>query len=118
MSFANILKRETSSANIASAKHKISDIQLKDLLDKKILTNNQINKKNILLNETEKLFLDYNGELIYDFYSELRKHFENTSLLKKIDYNGFLDIFIDNIQFVELYHDSDDETNNDMEDNY
>lgn len=120
MSFANILKRESSSSSLASAKHKITEVQLKDLLNKKLLSNNQTSQKQkqVLLNDIEKLFLDYNGELIYDFYRDLRQHFENTGLLKKIDYNGFLDIFLDNIQFIEIDHDTDDETNNEMDDNY
>jgi hypothetical protein len=69
-----------------------------------------------LLTHSQLVFLDINGETIYDLYYELRDSFNNAGLFHKIDYNGFLDIFINNIKFEQPSDESDDEHNHDNDD--
>lgn len=116
MSFANILKRDASSASISSPKQPLSDEEVLQLLKTNITPSIvSTNKKPTLLNDVEKSFLDSNGEIVYDFYRELRNHYENSHVFQKTDYNGFLDIFLNSIHFAETEHESDDDAHNDAD---
>jgi hypothetical protein len=96
----------------------IKQDQLSDFLNKLELEK-QIEKQLFqppLLTHSQLVFLDINGEIIYDLYYELRDSFNNAGLFHKIDYNGFLDIFINNIKFEQPSDESDDEHNHDNDD--
>jgi hypothetical protein len=84
--------------------------KIPNILNIKKSKNTNISKTK-LLNNYELSFLDINGEAIYNLYRELRENFSDHKLFQKIDYNGFLDIFLKNIKFDETTDDSDDEFN-------
>lgn len=77
--------------------------QTKTIKNNKMFTNNQF------------VFYDINGEAIYNLYYLLRQKYKDSGLFHDVDYNGFLDIFINNISFEELQVDSDDDQINDDE---
>jgi hypothetical protein len=109
--YVNILKKvDEKPANESNFK----DISVEELRSMCFTSN--YNERPKLLSSTELTFLDYNGAIIYDLYFELREYFSGSEYFQKVDYNGFLDIFLNNTMFEELPDDSEDDANNENED--
>jgi len=67
------------------------------------------NVKVVKLSEADNDFIEKNSETIYNAYMDLREAYEYQNLFAKVDYNGFLDIFLKNVIYGEKESDSDDE---------
>jgi hypothetical protein len=53
------------------------------------------------MSSVQQMFVDEYGPLIYDLYYEFRNQYCAFGLFKKVDYNAFLDIFLDNITITD-----------------
>ncbi len=116
MSYANIVKsveeviiqKETQQKPL-----KELDMFLQELNQSK---SKQIKVKNVELTTSQSEFLDYCSATIFDLYYDLREEYSDFGLFHRIDYNGFQDIFLNNIRIEELYDSSDDEHVNENDD--
>jgi len=62
------------------------------------------------LSQEQLVFLDFYNEHIFDFYYDLRQQYSMSKLFTRVDYNGFLDIFLKNITVISDECDSEEES--------
>ena len=116
MTFATAVKKETRRTSLEDSQKKIrlSDDELKSYL-LCISTRLKQNTKEDKLTEPEQYFLDVYGEKIYSFYRELRETYEPLGLFTRTDHNKFVDVFLNNLEFIEHDESYDDfEGNNEQ----
>lgn len=60
-------------------------------------------------NAIEMKFLDYASEYLYDIYYELREHSKDDAHFSVLDYNGFLEMIMNNISLEQVLDSEEDD---------
>jgi hypothetical protein len=71
-----------------------------------------------LITELQQRLLDKYSEDIYDLYRCLREKYKDKGLFHKVDYNRFLDIFLNSVIVEEVNDDNDMENGHNEDENH
>lgn len=100
-SFASAVLKPQESITLSKSQLIKDDEELQSIMSSLSKKSNECIKNK--LTEVELFFLDHHSELIYDMYRHFSEIYKDRGLMNKIDYNGFLELFLSNIKITKIY---------------